>query len=263
MFPSTPVVADDDDRRPWDPPFDASKPAPPISYPITTLAALASGDYLSEAHNFHLPFNRASTPLLHSAAPLPARPRILACHDFKGGYRDDAAPQGGNDPGAYALWHWHLIDIFVYFSHDLVTLPPPCWINAGHLHGVKGYGYQVSVEGLKVSSDPWNNISCQSFQVVVVEADEDVGGDCELHVGEGEEPLGGDGVNSGVGFDGDGGIEGGEQDCLGRDGDGIIGGDRVGIDGTVGGEDEASDGEGQLGSAETWTLTGATKTLGA
>ncbi|KAG8085233.1 hypothetical protein GUJ93_ZPchr0010g9937 [Zizania palustris] len=27
-----------------------------------------------------------------------------------------------------------------------------------------GYGYEVSVEGLKVSSDPWNNISCQSFQ---------------------------------------------------------------------------------------------------
>ncbi|KAG8085246.1 hypothetical protein GUJ93_ZPchr0010g10058 [Zizania palustris] len=140
MFPSTLVVAGDDDRRPWDPPFDASKPAPPISYPITTLAALASGDYLSEAHNFHLPFNRASTPLPHSAAPLPARPRILACHDFKGGYRDDAAPQGGNDPGAYALWHWHLIDVFVYFSHYLVTLPPPCWINAGHLHGVKVLG---------------------------------------------------------------------------------------------------------------------------
>ncbi|XP_062231132.1 cytosolic endo-beta-N-acetylglucosaminidase 1-like isoform X2 [Phragmites australis] len=28
----------------------------------------------------------------------------------------------------------------------------------------QGHGYQVSVEGLQVSSDPWNNISCQSFQ---------------------------------------------------------------------------------------------------
>lgn len=28
----------------------------------------------------------------------------------------------------------------------------------------QGHGYQVSVEGQQVSSDPWNNISCQSFQ---------------------------------------------------------------------------------------------------
>uniref|UniRef100_A0A0D9Z740 Cytosolic endo-beta-N-acetylglucosaminidase TIM barrel domain-containing protein n=1 Tax=Oryza glumipatula TaxID=40148 RepID=A0A0D9Z740_9ORYZ len=126
------------ERRPWEPPFDASQPAPPISYPITTLAALASRAYLSEAGNFHLPFNRASSS--PRAAPLPPRRRILACHDFRGGYRDDAAPQGGHDPGAYALWHWHLIDVFVYFSHYLVTLPPPCWVNAAHLHGVKVLG---------------------------------------------------------------------------------------------------------------------------
>lgn len=30
---------------------------------------------------------------------------------------------------------------------------------------LQGHGYQVSLEGLKVSGDPWNNISCQSFQV--------------------------------------------------------------------------------------------------
>jgi len=28
----------------------------------------------------------------------------------------------------------------------------------------QGHGYQVSIEGQQVSSDPWNNISCQSFQ---------------------------------------------------------------------------------------------------
>lgn len=28
----------------------------------------------------------------------------------------------------------------------------------------QGHGYQVSFEGLQVSGDPWNNISCQSFQ---------------------------------------------------------------------------------------------------
>uniref|UniRef100_A0A0E0PL26 mannosyl-glycoprotein endo-beta-N-acetylglucosaminidase n=1 Tax=Oryza rufipogon TaxID=4529 RepID=A0A0E0PL26_ORYRU len=144
MLPSAAPAAaageeeEEGERRPWEPPFDASQPAPPISYPITTLAALASRAYLSEAGNFHLPFNRASSS--PRAAPLPPRRRILACHDFRGGYRDDAAPQGGHDPGAYALWHWHLIDVFVYFSHYLVTLPPPCWVNAAHLHGVKVLG---------------------------------------------------------------------------------------------------------------------------
>nr|BAD62397.1 glycosyl hydrolase family 85-like protein [Oryza sativa Japonica Group] len=112
----------DGEPWPWEPPFDASLPAPPISYPITTLAALASRAYLSEDGNFHLPFNRASVPALASspwAAPLPPRRHILACHDLRGGYRDNAAPQGGDDPGAYALWHWHLVDVFVYFSHYL------------------------------------------------------------------------------------------------------------------------------------------------
>ncbi|KAL6630980.1 hypothetical protein ACP70R_028320 [Stipagrostis hirtigluma subsp. patula] len=135
------AAAGDDDRRPWEPPFDASAPARPISYPITDLAALASRSYLSPAANFHLPFNRASSSSPGAwEEPLPPRRRVLVCHDMQGGYRDDAAPQGGGNPDAYALWHWHLVDVFVYFSHYLVTLPPPCWTNAAHLHGVKVLG---------------------------------------------------------------------------------------------------------------------------
>ncbi|RCV18184.1 hypothetical protein SETIT_3G280100v2 [Setaria italica] len=142
MYPSAAAPDADatagDERRAWEPPFDASAPAPPMSYPITDLAALASRAYLSAAANFHLPFNMASVP--GSGDPLPARRRVLVCHDMEGGYRDDAAAQGGGNPDAYALWHWHLIDVFVYFSHYLVTLPPPCWTNAAHLHGVKVLG---------------------------------------------------------------------------------------------------------------------------
>lgn len=143
MLPSAAALEGDassaaagDQRRAWEPPFDASAPAPPMSYPITALAALASRAYLSAAANFHLPFNRASVPG-GPGEPLPPRRRVLVCHDMQGGYRDDAAPQGGANPEAYALWHWHLVDVFVYFSHYLVTLPPPCWTNAAHLHGVK------------------------------------------------------------------------------------------------------------------------------
>lgn len=27
-------------------------------------------------------------------------------------------------------------DIFVYFSHYFITVPPPCWVHAAHIHGV-------------------------------------------------------------------------------------------------------------------------------
>ncbi|GFP96840.1 cytosolic endo-beta-n-acetylglucosaminidase [Phtheirospermum japonicum] len=57
-----------------------------------------------------------------------------------GGYTDDQYVQGGTNADAYAIWHWYLIDVFVYFSHSLVTLPPPCWINTAHRHGVKVLG---------------------------------------------------------------------------------------------------------------------------
>lgn len=60
---------------------------------------------------------------------------------MEGGYTDDDKwVQGGTNPDAYAIWHWHLMDVFVYFSHDVVTLPPPGWVNAAHTHGVKVLG---------------------------------------------------------------------------------------------------------------------------
>lgn len=36
--------------------------------------------------------------------------------------------------------HWWYMDIFVYFSHHLVTIPPVGWINAAHKHGVRVLG---------------------------------------------------------------------------------------------------------------------------
>lgn len=117
-------------------PVDPLKPSPPISYPLKTLEELESRSYFN---SFHYPFNVSSTPLSSSA--LPCRPRMLVCHDMAGGYTDDDKwVQGGANEGAYAIWHWYLIDVFVYFSHNLVTIPPPCWTNAAHTHGVKVLG---------------------------------------------------------------------------------------------------------------------------
>lgn len=63
--------------------------------------------------------------------------KLLVCHDLQGGYGDDSLVSGSTDPEQFALYAWHLIDSFVYFSHNLVTIPPPGWTAAAHLHGVK------------------------------------------------------------------------------------------------------------------------------
>lgn len=121
------------------PPMDTKKPGVPISYPLTTLKDLEDKSYFA---SFHFPFNKSSVPLPpHRASKsLENRPRLLVCHDMAGGYNDDKWVQGNENSDAYAIWHWHLIDIFVYFSHDLVTLPPPCWTNTAHRHGVQVLG---------------------------------------------------------------------------------------------------------------------------
>lgn len=69
-------------------------------------------------------------------------PRLLVCHDFKGGYpmwEAQAAGVFGDDcPPDSQMWrfnHWAYVDVFVYFSHSRVTIPPVGYIHAGHRHG--------------------------------------------------------------------------------------------------------------------------------
>ncbi|PSC72394.1 cytosolic endo-beta-N-acetylglucosaminidase-like [Micractinium conductrix] len=63
---------------------------------------------------------------------------------MKGGYGQDALVQGGADAQFYALRRWSCLDSFVYFSHSLVTLPPPGWTNAAHTHGVRVLGTLIT-----------------------------------------------------------------------------------------------------------------------
>lgn len=120
--------------------LDLSKPSSPISFPIKTLQDLKSRSYFD---SFHFQFNRSTVPLRRNSDGLPNRPRVLVCHDMKGGYVDDKWIQGCENDAGYAIWHWYLMDIFVYFSHSLVTLPPPCWTNTAHRHGVKVTGLKT------------------------------------------------------------------------------------------------------------------------
>lgn len=52
--------------------------------------------------------------------------------------------QGGGDADFYHLRHWRCLDAFVYFSHHLVTVPPPGWVNAAHTHGVPVLGTLIT-----------------------------------------------------------------------------------------------------------------------
>ncbi|XP_050455330.1 cytosolic endo-beta-N-acetylglucosaminidase [Cataglyphis hispanica] len=82
------------------------------------------------------------------------QPRTLICHDMKGGYLEDRFLWGSTSHDSYIFYHWSIVDVFVYFSHHFVTVPPCGWINAAHHHGVKVLG-TVITEG---NNDTWNTI---------------------------------------------------------------------------------------------------------
>ncbi|KFK38487.1 hypothetical protein AALP_AA3G119600 [Arabis alpina] len=115
--------------------LDLAKPSLPISFPIKSLQDLKSRSYFD---SFHFQFNRSTVPLRRNEST--NRPRVLVCHDMKGGYVEDKWVQGCENEDGFSIWHWYLMDVFVYFSHSLVTLPPPCWTNTAHRHGVKVLG---------------------------------------------------------------------------------------------------------------------------
>ena len=60
-----------------------------------------------------------------------------------------------NSDECYVIYHWQLIDMFVYFSHHFVTIPPPCWTNAAHTHGVPVLGTVITEqrEGIEICSN--------------------------------------------------------------------------------------------------------------
>ncbi|TFK67271.1 hypothetical protein BDN72DRAFT_914846 [Pluteus cervinus] len=60
--------------------------------------------------------------------------RMLVCHDYKGGYSESPfAP-------CYTFNYYSQCDVFVYFSHNRVAIPPPGWVNGAHRQGSKMLG---------------------------------------------------------------------------------------------------------------------------
>ena len=72
----------------------------------------------------------------NASSSLQQRSQLLVCHDMKGNYLDcDRYHTGGTFVDPFMLLHWHVIDIFCYFSHQLVSIPPLSWINVCRRHG--------------------------------------------------------------------------------------------------------------------------------
>ncbi|XP_077643575.1 cytosolic endo-beta-N-acetylglucosaminidase [Lonchura striata] len=115
--------------------FD-TKTTEPISFFLTGLEEL-----LAWQPNSNDDFNVSAVPLAKRQPPLhSSRPRTLVCHDMRGGYLEDRFIQGSATRNPYVFYHWRYIDIFVYFSHHTVTIPPVVWTNAAHRNSVPVLG---------------------------------------------------------------------------------------------------------------------------
>ncbi|CAI5510910.1 unnamed protein product, partial [Closterium sp. Naga37s-1] len=138
------------------PPVPPSPPVAPVCAPLTTLDQLLQWRPGSPATGGI--YNRATAPFRARSAPgaargeLPRRrrQRVLACHDMMGGYVEDERAQGSACSEVYRAWEWDAVDVWVYFSHHLVTLPPVAWSNCCRTHGVQvrvGVGMRVGATG--------------------------------------------------------------------------------------------------------------------
>ncbi|KAF7247448.1 Cytosolic endo-beta-N-acetylglucosaminidase [Varanus komodoensis] len=117
------------------------KTSEPISFYLSGLEELLAWKPTSDDA-----FNVSTEPLAKRQPPLGNhRPRTLVCHDMMGGYLEDSVKQdrclqwfiqGAAVRDPYVFYHWHYIDLFIYFSHHTVTIPPVVWTNAAHRNGV-------------------------------------------------------------------------------------------------------------------------------
>lgn len=80
--------------------------------------------------------------VIHTQSPFPlkpTKPKLIVCHDFKGGYlpHETANQITFMDSASLDLCNlstWQFIDVFIYFSHNRVSIPPPSWISCAKKH---------------------------------------------------------------------------------------------------------------------------------
>ncbi|XP_048675269.2 cytosolic endo-beta-N-acetylglucosaminidase isoform X2 [Caretta caretta] len=86
----------------------------------------------------------------------PSPPFSPQCHEMGQNTTPSRFIQGSASRDPYVFYHWQYIDIFVYFSHHPVTIPPVTWTNAAHRNG-------VSVLGTFITEWTSGGKLCESF----------------------------------------------------------------------------------------------------
>ncbi|VDK51475.1 unnamed protein product [Anisakis simplex] len=86
------------------------------------------------------------------------RTETLICHDMAGGYLPEERFTGcqiTEKSTPFIVMHWWYMDIFVYFSHQFITIPPVGWINQAHSHKVMVLGTFITewTSGAKICSE--------------------------------------------------------------------------------------------------------------
>ncbi len=105
-----------------------------VARPLRSYAELCSPDALLPPSTLC----RSRVPLTAAVAVDTGAARVLFCHDLLGGYTtgDELAQGTDGSLRGYAFAHWPLVDVFVYFSHQRLSVPPASWLEAAHRHGV-------------------------------------------------------------------------------------------------------------------------------
>ncbi|KAM3579498.1 hypothetical protein VKS41_007954 [Umbelopsis sp. WA50703] len=85
-------------------------------------------------------WNISTVPYDGSKLADPAKEKLLLCHDMANGYKEDEYVQGNNYETIWSCQTWQFVDIFVYFSHHRITIPPVNFTNACHRNGVLSLG---------------------------------------------------------------------------------------------------------------------------
>lgn len=148
-FPKKPGVTHPlltvDELLQWRPTGLAAKCVSRVPLSDATVKRYVRGQAMSARPSANPALNAPATSASRGAVGSLKRlqpPRLLLCHDFRGGYPQWEANADGvvaNDcPKDTDVWrfnHWAYVDIFVYFSHYCVTIPPVGYVQAAHRHG--------------------------------------------------------------------------------------------------------------------------------
>ncbi|GAB1598562.1 cytosolic endo-beta-N-acetylglucosaminidase-like [Argonauta hians] len=101
----------------------------PICSPLKTIQQLINWTTQSDT------LCASKQPLIARCSK-PNQPRTIVCHDMLSGFLEDKYLQSIKKKNGYRFFSWQYVDMFIYFSHHFVTIPPAGWVSSAHYNGV-------------------------------------------------------------------------------------------------------------------------------